>query len=483
MKPIVLLLTVMALLGAVAGAQDSPADPTAAAKTVYVLPVHGPIDQSMLFVFRRAFTEAELTNPSAIIIDLDTPGGRLKETEEIISWIRSQRARIPVYAYVNPDALSAGAMISLGTTAIFMAPVSKIGSAMPILVSPFGGVQELPADYKEKIFSDVRAMVRSLAQENGYNEDVAEAMVDPNKVVVVGDHVVCKEGQLLNLTANEAVEVIPPTESPLLAKGIAKDIPDLLAQVGLGNARTIRFETTAAERFAAWITMIGPLFLALGLVGIYIEIRTPGFGLPGILGGMCLGIYFFGHYVAGLAGYIDIILILVGIVLLALEVFVIPGFGVAGISGILCILGGAFLSVVPSLPNAPPLDGVDAAGFGDYIGEAMGRLGVTIILIAILAWIASKILPKTPFYSALVLDAGLAREDGYVSSDIKHSQSFLNQIGVARTMLRPAGTAEFGTERVDVVTSGDLVPKGSRIRVVRVEGSRVVVERVEDGEA
>ena len=141
----------------------------------------------MLFIIRRAFREAERTNPAAVVIELDTPGGALTETREIIAWIRSQRKRCPVYSYVNPDALSAGAIISLGTDGIFMSPDGTIGSAMPILIMPFGGgIQEMPPDIKEKMLSAVRAMVRSLAQETGHNVELAEAMVDPKKEVKVG---------------------------------------------------------------------------------------------------------------------------------------------------------------------------------------------------------------------------------------------------------------------------------------------------------
>jgi membrane-bound serine protease (ClpP class) len=480
MKRNVYLLALISLFFGLSCFAAGEAEPGGGGKKVFVLPIEGPIDKGMLYVFRRAFTEAERAKPDAIIIELNTPGGALSETREIIDWIRSQKKRTPVYAFVNTEAISAGSIISLSTDAIYMAPTSSIGDAMPIMIGAGGSVKEMDKDYKEKIRSYVRGWVRGLAQENGYNQDLAESMVDPDKEFKVGDRVVCAKGKLLTLTSNEAVEVIPPNTKPLLATAIVKDLPDLLTKVGLPGAKVIRFQEETADRLARWITLIGPLLFAAGMIGIYIEMRTPGFGLPGIAGAVCLGIYFFGHYVAGLAGWEDVALIMVGLVLLGLEIFVIPGFGIAGISGIACISIGAFMALIPHLPKNVPLPGVEGPELGPYVNEALLKLVVTFLLIGILAWLVSKILPKTPFYSALVLDAGLANDKGYVASDVNHYRAYMGREGVARTMLRPAGTAEFGDERLDVVTSGDLIPKGSRLRVIRVEGSRVVVERIED---
>jgi membrane-bound serine protease (ClpP class) len=485
MKRGVYLLALVSLLVGVSGFAAGDAEPDGSGKRVFVLPIEGPIDKGMLYVFRRAFTEAEQASPDAIIIELNTPGGALSETREIIDWIRAQKKRSPVYAYVNTEAISAGSIISLSTNAIYMAPTSSIGDAMPIMIGAGGSVKEMDSDYKEKIRSYVRGWVRGLAQENGYNEDLAESMVDPDKEFKIGDTVICPKGKLLTLTSNEAVEVVAPNTKPLLATAIVKDLPALLAKVGLPGAKVIRFEEESADRLARWITMIGPLLFAAGMIGIYIEMRTPGFGLPGIAGAVCLGIYFFGHHVAGLAGWEDVALIMIGLVLLALEIFVIPGFGIAGISGIACIAIGAFMALIPHLPTVAPLQGVEAPEMGSYVDEALLKLTVSFLLIGILAWLVGKILPKTQFYSALVLEAGLSNDQGYVSSDVELYRSYLGREGLARTMLRPAGTAEFGDERLDVVTSGDLIPKGSRLRVIRVEGSRVVVERIEDtsGEA
>lgn len=458
----------------IAAAQEN--DRRSGGGQVFVLPLKGGIDQSLMILFRRAFREVERAQPDAIVIDIDTPGGRLRETEEIIGWMRSLET--PVYAYVNPRALSAGAIISLGSDRIFMAPGSRIGSALPIMMSPGGGVQSLPSDIQEKVLSDTRALVRGLAQENGHSEDVAIAMVDPDQEVKIGERVVCEKGQLLNLTAREAVEIIPPDKKPLLAEAVVDDVNALLEHVGLVDATIVRFEPEPAERLARFIVLVGPVLFSLGILGIFIELKTPGFGIPGIAGIVCLAIYFFGHYVAGLAGMEDIALVAIGLVLLGLEVFVIPGFGVAGILGILLIVAGTILGMIPYLPDSPSkLPDVNGTAIADYFQGALLRMLIMIGLSAVGIYVLSKLLPKTSIYNRLVLQTALSRDEGYTSGDAGQRE-LLGKEGVAATALRPAGIAMFDRERLDVVSSGEMIEKGARVRVIKVEGRRIVVEPV-----
>ena len=445
-----------------------------------MLPIKGPIDKALLFVFRRAFRDVSRLKPAAVVIDLDTPGGGLSQTEEIISWMRS--VETPIYAFVNPRARSAGAIISLGADRIYMAPGSRIGSAMPIMMNPLSGAtQDMPEGLNEKILSDTRALVRGLAQENEYDEEVAMAMVDRSREFFIGDRAVCSEDELLNLTAKDAIEIIPPRTKPLLATAIVDDVDGLLDHVGLAGARTVRFEEEASERLARWITAIGWLLLPLGALGLYIEIKTPGFGLPGILGVALLTVYFFGHYVGGLAGIEDIVLVVIGFVLLAVEAFVIPGFGVTGVLGILCIAAGLVMGLVPHIPESPvglpAMETLDASGMvADYLRSALLKLGLSGAVGVVGAYLLGKILPKTSLYRSLVLDATLARDDGYVSGGGVGYASYVGHEGLAMTALRPAGTVVFGDERLDVISSGDLIPKGAAVVVTEVRGTSIVVE-------
>mgnify|MGYP006283671401 CR=1 FL=1 len=452
---------------------------SAAAAEAYVLPIKGPIDKTMLYVFRRAFKQVESAEPDALVLELDTPGGGLRETKEIINWMRS--LDVPIYAFVNRDALSAGAIICLGADEIYMAPGSTIGSAMPVMLTPGGGVQQMPPGIKEKMLSAVRGRVRGLAQEKGHSEAVAEAMVDPSKELKIGEHTVSRKGELLNLTAEEAIQILPPQTTPLLATAIVDDIDALLTHARLpGEITTQRFQEEAADRLARYITMIGPILLAVGILGLYIEIKTPGFGIPGIAGIICLMIYFFGHYVAGLAGLEDIALVLAGIVFLGVEVFVLPGFGVAGVLGILCITGGVILGLIPYLPDAgPPLPNVPADALSAYLETALWKFLITLGLAFAGVWALSRILPKTPIYRSFVLQAQLSPDQGYTSSDTEKSHALLGTRGVTSTPLRPAGIAMFGDQRIDVVSSGDLIPAGVNVRVTEVQGSRIVVEKVD----
>lgn len=477
MKALRVILAVIGglLLGGAVGAADSQSS-TASGRTVFVLPVSGTIDQSMLYIFRRAFRDIERTKPSAVILELDTPGGRLAETREILQWLRSLRPGIPVYSFVNPDAYSAGAILCLGTQRIFMSPGSHIGDALPILINPLSGnVQAVPEDIREKMISPTRALVRGLAQENGYSVDLVEAMVDPDRSFEAGP-VSCPKGKLLTLTAHEAVAPVPPDNKPLLASAIVNSLDELLPLVDLKGARVVRFEEVGAERLARWITGLGPLILGLAVLAIFIEIKTPGFGIFGITGIVLLTVYFFGHYIAGMAGYEEIVVVLIGVILLAIEVFVIPGFGVVGLLGIGLIMVGGILALIPMLPTrVPALPGIDPVGVDQYVVGALWRTCMTAAVVVTGAWLLGKILPRTPVYQKLVLQASVSTERGVVAGSGKYD-GYVGRTGTARTDLRPAGTAEFGDERLDVVTSGDLITKGSPIRIVRVEGNRIVVE-------
>jgi membrane-bound serine protease (ClpP class) len=369
-----------------------------------------------------------------------------------------------------------------------MAPGSRIGSAMPIMITPLGGgVAELPEGYEEKILSDTRALVRGLAQENGYREDVATAMVDRSKELRIGERLLCPEGDLLNLTADEAVEIIPPDTEPVLASGKVTSIDELLEAVGLSGLRIERISEEPAETLARYITLIGPLLLALGLLGVYIEIRTPGIGVPGIGGAILLMIYFFGHYVAGLAGNEEIFLVVVGLVLIAIEVFLIPGFGVAGIVGLLCLVAGIGLGLVPATPPStlPPLPDWDPSYFQEYVARAVYQLAGAVALLIAGIYVLGRVLPKTAAYHGLVLSQALSAGDGYVSSD-RHSRydRYLGKQAIALTTLRPAGTVTLeDDDRIDVVTEGDMVPKGTRVVITEIRGTRVVVRPVADSDA
>ncbi len=441
---------------------------------IYVIPVHGAMmpDTPMPYAFRRAFKHAEEMHARLIILDIDTPGGDMEVMKEMIAFVEA--SKIPVVAYVDKEAESAGAILSLATKRIFMAPGGSIGSALPITVGP-NGVEALTGDIKEKMLSYARSLVRSLAQQNGHSEDVAMAMVDPAWEVRIGDRLVNDDEHLLNLTSKEAVEIIPPWTKPLLAEAEIASLPALASHLGLPDAKIVQYEESGAERLARMICFIGPALLAIGGLLLFIEFKTPGVILPGVIGGACLAVYFFGHHVAGLAGMEDILLVVLGLVMIALEIFVFPTVGALAVLGILCVIGGLVMGLIPHIPSVPALPDLQLS-VGEYLHRALVKLSITGGIVLAGAWILSKFLPKTPLYGALVLQKELTQKDGFVSHTASRYASLTGATGTAVTLLRPAGIAEIGRERCDVVSSGEFIPAGTAIRVIQVEGSRIVVE-------
>lgn len=473
MKKIPFIAILCCLLGALSTRADG----------VYIIPIEGEIGKGMLCVLRRAFREARELNSKAVILDVNTPGGAIQETREIITWIRAlKKDGIPVYSYVNPDALSAGAMICLATNAIYMAENGTIGSAMPIAVGPNGNVMELSEKVEEKILSAVRAMVKSLAQENGYREDVAIAMVDPEHPdLLVGDEVVCPQGHLLNFTARDATKVYEGETRSLLARAIASDVSAVCDSLGFSTPKVVSFKTYNTDLAALWITRFGPLLLGLGTLFLLIEYKTPGFGFFGISGIVMLCVYFFGHHIAGLANMTEIILFALGLVLLALEIFVIPGFGITGITGIILLVVSIVMAVVPSLPKVPELPGLQNGFWKTYAVPGVITLAETMLVAFIGAFVAAKLLPHTKAYNALVLNSNLQADNGYVSVNVNALNELVGKTGTSLSVMRPAGIILVDGKRIDAVSDGDFIPKDTPVRVISVNGSSVIVKAINTG--
>lgn len=456
------------LLAAFAAAR-APADaPPAARPVVYVIPIRGMIEPALVYVIRRGVSEAERVKAAAVVFEMDTPGGRTDSAQEIVQIIQTLRyLTVPTYTFVERNALSAGAHVAFATQQIFMAPGSSIGAATPMLVSPTGGVVELPDDVREKQASAYASMIRAAAQLGGHDPELAEAMVRREKEVKIGDQVISRAGELLTLTNDEAARVYEGRDRPLLSSGTVRDLPEMLERIGLADAEVRRLEVSSAERLARFVAALAPLFLIAGGLGLYLEFRTPGFGLPGILGIVCLSIFFWGHHIAGLAGAEELVLFGIGLLLLLIEVFVLPGFGVVGGTGILLMIASLLLSMTHRPPAGPwwpswgafvlPLRNLSLAIAGTALGGALlGRL-----------------LPHTPLFRRLALTASTARRDGYAAAPDR--PDLVGREGVAATPLRPAGTAQFDGERLDVITEGEFIESGARVRIVKVEGSRRIV--------
>src|SRR4030095_648495 len=278
---------------------------------VVVVPLHGEVSPSLLAFLRRAVKTAESNEASGIVFDINTYGGRLDAATEIINALN--QIKIPTYTFINTNAGSAGSLIAIATQHIYMAPVSAIGAAAPILSTG----EDLPTTEKEKTISYWSALIRGSATKNGHNPDVAEAFMNKDKEVKIGDRVVHPKGAVLTLNAQEATERI--NGKPLLAEGVADSVPDLAKKAALkGNIATI--EPTGFEQMAFWITALAPLLLLGGILGAYLEFKIPGVMWPGIISATCFGLFFLGHYLAGLAGWEVVALFILGIVLVLIEI-------------------------------------------------------------------------------------------------------------------------------------------------------------------
>lgn len=416
---------------------------------VYRVPIQGIIELGLAPFVERSLAEAERDGASVVILDMDTPGGRVDAAERIADAV--QESGVPVYVWVNRRAISAGALISLAADDIFMRPSSTMGAATPV----DGQTGETAP---EKMVSAMRSTMRSLAETRGRDPRIAEAMVDPS-IEVEG---VVEAGQLLTLTPSEAEEL-----------GFAHAVDsweDLMARLGTEGRPVVETRVNWAERLVRFLShpLVAPFLLSLGFLGLLVEIKTPSFGIAGAAGILSLSLFFGSHLIIGLAGAEGLILFGVGLALLLLEVFLVPGLGILGILGGMGMIVGIYLSMLGSLPTSE-----------DY-GRAGAVLTASMAIVLVTSWILMKRLPSSSRLKRLGIFLGedTARETGYTSSERRGDLK--GALGKAITDLRPSGTGLFGDERVDVVSESEWIEQGSPIRIVSSEGYRHVVRRVSE---
>jgi len=444
----------------------SSQDPT------YVVPIKGMIERGLVYVVRRAVAQAKTDGAGAIVLDMDTPGGRLDATEEIINTITDVDAT--TYTFVNPNAISAGAITAFATDHIYMAPGGRIGDAMPIMMSPLpmGGPQEMPEGLKEKAVSPTVALIRSAAQRKGHDPKLAEAMVRPEVEYKAGDKLICPSGQLLTLTARDAAQPVGEDKRPLLSRGIVKNMDELLEAIGRSRNPVVYIAVRPEERIARFIEgfPVSGLLLALGLLCLYIEFKTPGFGVPGIAGIVLLSVWFWGHHIAGLAGVVEIVVFVLGVVLLFVELFITPGFGALGVSGITLMATSLLMAMVEHYPGTPWFRLPKL-----HIQDSIENLGLALILTFAAGAALARFLPRTSVFHKLMLAASVGANDGYTASQ-KENEDLVGLRGVAAGPLHPAGIGMFGDRRLNVVARGSFIDSGAQIIVAEVHGNRIVVE-------
>jgi len=417
---------------------------------VYIVPVEGVIDLGLAPFIQRVLEEAGQKRAKAVIFEVNTFGGRVDAAVLIRDAILE--SKVPTVAFINKRAISAGALISLAAETIVMADGSTIGAATPVQMGAPGAPAQPVA---EKTVSYMRKEFRATAEKRNRPGLVAEAMVDAD--VEIED--VIEKGKLLTLTTEEAITL-------KVADFRANSLELVLQSLNLEDVEVRHVSETWAETLVRFLTnpAVSSLLMTLGILGIIVEIRAPGFGIPGAVGLMSLALFFWGHWLVRLAGWEEVLLVGIGLILVGIEVFVIPGFGVFGVLGIASLLAGLGLSLV------------GAGATWEVVMESIGQVALSLLVAIAIGVLVLRVFPRLPFGKRLVLEDSLQAGEGYQSTPDTDRQ-WLGKQGTAFTDLHPSGIAHLNGERVDVVSDGDFIQAGQRIEVVHVDGNRVVVRK------
>jgi len=401
---------------------------------VYLVTIKGTIDLGLSSYVQRALKEAVSSKAKAVILEIDTFGGRVDAATQIRDKIMS--LNIPSVAYVKNRAWSAGALIALSAEYILIDKSASIGAAEP-----------RPAD--EKNISALRAEFASTALSRRRSEEIAAAMVDKD-IEIKG---IIEKDKILTLNAEQAVKLN-------FVDGTASNIEEVLDFLNLKDAEIVYIYPNWAENISRFVTnpVVSSLLLSIGFLGLIIEFWTLGWGIAGSAGIISLSLFFGGHIIVGLAGFETIILFAIGLLLLLAEIFLIPGFGLAGISGIAAILASIFLT------------------FGNIVQATYSiliALGVSVVGFFLLV----KYIPSTRTWRKFVLSTEQKKELGYTVGT-KDLQRLTGKEGIVITPLRPSGIVEVNGKKLNALTRGEYVDSNTKIKIISVEGNKIVVEAV-----
>ncbi|NLG17229.1 MAG: serine protease [Fibrobacter sp.] len=477
-----LLLTIS--FSSVASDTDSsksfPAKPV-----VIVIPVEGTVDPGMAAFVSRALRDSRKYTDKIVVFELDSYGGQVDAAFQIVDTILS--VEDSTISYVKTKAISAGALIALAGNRLVMKNATTIGDVAPLTMSNDG-----PQMLGEKYQSPIRAKFRTLAKRNGYPEALTESMVTAEMIVyevqfkdttiymdstgfsdldparkkqVISKKTVVDKGELLTMDDVEA-------KALGFSKMSVSSLKEMLLKLGYGDREVIRIQQNWSEALVRFIGVIAPILIMIGFSALYIEIRTPGFGVPGIIGIICLGTVFIGQYMVGLADYTELLLMAIGAVLLAVEIFVLPGFGVAGFAGIAFMMLGIILSfqdfVIPK-PEFPWQGRLLIKNIMMVVGSFTGAIVVALFFFRYALPHIGKIV-SGPYLKENLSDA---RADAAKEAAVL----FPGDRGEAITALRPSGKALIKGETWDVISEGEFVDKGSTIVIREVSGNRIMVYR------
>ena len=428
-----------------------------AEQKVYRVPIQGVIDLGLPTFIERVIEEAEKDQVEVIIFDIDTFGGRVDAATQIKDAILD--SDVPTVAFINRRAISAGALISLSCETIYMTGGGTIGAATAVDMSGNKA--------SEKVISYMREEMASTAESRDRNTIIAKSMVDEElsftHVIIDDDSVEVtdlegrKEGKLITLTTEQALRY-------KMADGTAENMDELLVSLELSDATLKSFSENWSENLVRFLTnpVVASLLTTFGFLGILFELQSPGWGIPGTFGAVCLALSLGASAIVRLATMSDLLIVLVGLVLLLVEAFLIPGFGVAGVAGIGVILWGLYMLLLPDVPVS------EEVYYSALTGLTIGLIGGFIALILLF-----KMVTKTKFWTKLTSPGVESQDEGYSTSI--GLEDMVGKIGIATSDLRPSGWALLGDRKIFVVTEGEFVDKDQSIKILSVDGNRVVV--------
>jgi len=477
-----------------------------------VIPIHDVIVGPTYEAIRRKVIPIRARKDRLVIFDIDTPGGDGNAMAKIIRLIMEDLKDVYTIAYVNPDALSAGALISVACNEIVMSPTGRIGAAMPIFSSPTGGLVKLPEKIRGKFESAQLAGARVMAKRNGYDVDLIEGMITIDLAIWLIRH--RGTGELKIVEASDwygKVAGVPPGKRPTtvpaepagaeweyvrtiagptkvvtlttdeaVSYGLATrqiaSMDELAAQLDVTGEPVILTDT-ALERLVAFLNspIVTTILLFLGGLALYAEFHTPGFGVPGAVAILCFAILFGSRYLTGLAQVWEIALFLLGVGLLLVEAFVTPGFGLPGIAGIICCIAGLLAMFIPNALDEFPRPSTDLDW--ELFSKGLFATGVGFIAALIGAAVLSKYLPRLSVATGFVLAPADRAARPPVSEASPVQRIAPGDLGRVEGPCRPVGKVRFGSDLLDAVTEGDVIEVGAKVRVVRRDGNRIVVER------
>jgi len=462
----------MCLLG-FAAAAVAAAEPVAPAKSirVVVIPVRDEIAAPELFILRRGLKDAEADKADLVVLDMKTPGGALDTTFDIMEALGKFSGK--TITYVNTEAMSAGAFISATTEEIWFTPDGVIGAAAPVLSDG----KDVDTTMKLKVVSYLKARMRAISEGKGYRGEVVSAMIDADKELKIGDKVLKEKGELLSLTATEAMKLYGDPPRTLLGTGIAKTLDELLAKkFGEGGYTVHRLEITWSERLAVLLSGFAPVLLGLGMLALFIEFKTPGFGMFGVAGIALLAVVFLTNYVAGLSGHEPVLFFALGVLLVVLELLFWHSAGLLGAAGVALMMTSLLWSMADLWPDEP----IRVAWSADAFARPLANLGLGLAIAVVLFAALLRFLPKGWVWDRLVVQSasgGVAQVAGVASEAANDLGALVGRRGLAVTGLRPSGQVEIEGRRYEATTGVGAIDRGAAVVVTGCSDFALTVER------